>query len=148
MGCHFLLAGIFLTQGSNPYLLCLLNWQADFFYHCTACVCVCVCVRVRSVVSSSLWPHGLQAARLLCPWNLWTAICQALLSMESSGKKYWSGLPFPTPGDLLDPGIEPESHALASGFFTTVPPGKPLFVHVQTSISDNAIKKQVTKGKV
>ena len=68
--------------------------------------------------------------------------------MESSGKKYWSGLPFPTPGDLLDPGIEPEFHALASGFFTTVPPGKPLFVHVQTSISDNAIKKQVTKGKV
>ena len=29
MGCHFLLQGIFLTQGSNPHLLCLLHWQAD-----------------------------------------------------------------------------------------------------------------------
>ena len=34
-------------------------------------------------------------------------------------------LPFPSPGDLLDPGIEPKSPALAGGFFTTVPPGKP-----------------------
>ena len=33
------------------------------------CVCVCVCVCLRSVVSYSLWPHGLQPARLLCPWN-------------------------------------------------------------------------------
>ena len=40
-------------------------------------------------------------------------------------QKYWSGLLLPTPGDFLDPGIEPESPALASGFFTTEPPGKP-----------------------
>ena len=39
--------------------------------------------------------------------------------------EYWSGLPFPSPGDLPDPGIEPESPALADGFFTTEPPGKP-----------------------
>jgi len=38
--------------------------------------------------------------------------------------KYWSGLPFPSPGDLPDPGIELMSPALASGFFTTQPPGK------------------------
>ena len=41
---------------------------------------------------------------------------------------HWSGLPFPSPGHLLDPGIEPEtpvSPALAGGFFTTAPPGKP-----------------------
>ena len=38
---------------------------------------------------------------------------------------YWSGLPFPSPGDLPDPGIEGTSPVLAGGFFTTEPPGKP-----------------------
>ena len=38
--------------------------------------------------------------------------CQALLSMEFSRQGYWSGLPFPSPGDLPDPGIEPGSPAL------------------------------------
>ena len=53
--------------------------------------------------------------------------CQAPLSMGFSRQEYWSGLPFPTPGDLPDPGIESESpvpRALAGGFFTTEPPGK------------------------
>ena len=43
-----------------------------------------------------------------------------------------SKFPFPTPGDLPDPGIEPSSFvslALASGFFTAVPPGKPVRIH-------------------
>ena len=59
----------------------------------------------------------------------WTIAHQAPLSMESSRQEYWSGLPFPTPGDLLDLGIKsasPVSPALAHGFFTTEPPGKPL----------------------
>ena len=47
-----------------------------------------------------------------------------------SRQQYWSGLPFPSPGDLPpgdlpDPGIEPESPALAGRFFTTKPPEKP-----------------------
>ena len=49
--------------------------------------------------------------------------------MEFFRQEYWSGLPFPSPGDLPDPEIEPASPAspaLAGGFFTTVPPGKPL----------------------
>ena len=45
--------------------------------------------------------------------------CQAPLSMEFSGQEYWSGLPFPAAGDLLDPGIKMASPALASGFFIT-----------------------------
>ena len=48
--------------------------------------------------------------------------------MEFSRQEYWSGLPFPTPGDLPYPGIEPvslASPALAGMFFTTAPPGKP-----------------------
>ena len=38
-------------------------------------------------------------------------------------QEYWSGLPFPSPGDLPDPGVEPTAPALAGGFFTTEPPG-------------------------
>ena len=45
--------------------------------------------------------------------------------MRVSRQEYWSGLPFPSAGDLPDPGIEPEAPALAGGFFTTEPPGKP-----------------------
>ena len=51
------------------------------------------------------------------------------LSMEFARQEYCSGLSFPPPWDLSNPGIEPESlvsPALAGGFFTTVPPGKPL----------------------
>ena len=61
----------------------------------------CAC----SVASDSLRPHG-----------------QAPLSMEVSRQEYWSGLPFPSPGDLSDPEIEPMSLvslALAGGFFIT-----------------------------
>ena len=44
---------------------------------------------------------------LVIPW-----ICQAPLSMGFSRQEYWSGLPFPSPGDLPNPGIEPRSPAL------------------------------------
>ena len=54
----------------------------------------------------------------------WTVARQAPLSMEFSRKEYWSGLPFPSPGDLPNPGIEPVSPALAGGLFTAEPPGK------------------------
>ena len=55
----------------------------------------------------------------------WTVDCQVPLSIEFSRQEYWSVLPFPTPGDLPDPGIEPTSPELAGGFFTTAPHGKP-----------------------
>ena len=60
--------------------------------------------------------------------TLWTVACQAPLSMGFSRQEYWSELPSPPPGDLLNPGIEPMSLAspvLAGRFFTTEPPGKP-----------------------
>ena len=61
--------------------------------------------------------------------TLCTAACQAPLSMGFPRQEYWSGLPFPSPGDLSDPGIEPTSpvsSAVAGRFFTTEPPGKPI----------------------
>ena len=51
----------------------------------------------------------------------WTIAHQAPLSMGFSRQEYWSRLPFPSPGDLPDPGIKPASPALACGFFTTEP---------------------------
>ena len=67
----------------------------------TKCVCVHV---VPSVVSNSATP--------------WTVARQAPLSMGFSKEEHWSGLPFPPPGELPDPGIRPTS-ALAGGFFST-----------------------------
>ena len=56
-----------------------------------ACVCVCVLSRVRLCDPMDYIAH------------------QASLSMKFSRQEYWSELPFPSPGDLLDPGIEPMS---------------------------------------
>ena len=55
----------------------------------------------------------------------WTVALQAPLLMAFLRQEYWSGLPFPSPGDLPDPGIEPASPALAGGIFTTEPPARP-----------------------
>ena len=60
--------------------------------------------------------------------TLWTLARQAPLSREFPRQEYWSGLPFPSPGALPDPGIEPVSlvsSALADESFTTEPLGKP-----------------------
>ena len=55
----------------------------------------------------------------------WTVTHKAPLSMEFSRQEYWSGFPFPPPGDLPDPGIEPVSPALAGRFSVIEPPGRP-----------------------
>ena len=55
----------------------------------------------------------------------WTVACQALLSVKFSRQGYRSGLPFPPPGDLPDPGIELRSLALQADTLTSELPGKP-----------------------
>ena len=50
----------------------------------------------------------------------WTVACQAPLSMGFPRQEYWSGLPFPSPGDLPDPAIEPGSPALQANSLLTV----------------------------
>ena len=77
---------------------------------------MCVCVHTQSLSCVQLF---------VTPW---TVARQAPLSMEFSRQEYWSGLPFPTPGDLPDPVVEPASlmsPELASGFCSTEPPVKP-----------------------
>ena len=56
--------------------------------------------------------------------GLWTVACQAPLSIGFSRQEYWSGLPFPSPGDLSDPGIESRSPALQADALPSEQPGK------------------------
>ena len=65
--------------------------------------------------------HACMLSSVLLFVTLWTVVRQAPLSMGFSRPEYWSRLPFPTPGDLPDPGIKPTSLGspeLAGGFFT------------------------------
>ena len=81
------------------------------------CVCVCVCMHTPSISPIQLFGTPQ------------TVALQAPLSVGFSKQEYCSGLPFPPLGDLPNPGIEtvsPVSPALASGFFTTEPSGKPI----------------------
>ena len=73
----------------------------------TMCVYVCVCAS-HSVVSDSLLPQG--PVGFLCP------LCR---------QEYWSRLPFPSPGDLPNPGIEPKWPAWKADSLPSEPPGKP-----------------------
>ena len=74
-------------------------------------VVLCGPVLSCSAVSDPLQPHGLQPARLLCPWGF-------------SRPEYWSGLPCPPPGDLPDPGIKPRSPTLQADSLPAESPGK------------------------
>ena len=57
----------------------------------------------------------------------WTVVCQVPLSMEFSRQEYWSGLPFPSPGDLPDPGMEPGSPELQAD---SLPPEPKLAINL------------------
>ena len=68
--------------------------------------------------------------------HVWAVARQAPLSMGFSRQEYWSGLPFPSPGNLPNPGVKPISPASAGKFFTTESPGKskvPLYLFFKTS---------------
>ena len=85
------------------------------------CVCVGVCMHART----------LSCVRLFV--TPWTVALQAPLSMEFSRQEYWSGLPFPTSGDLPDTGLKPMSlvsPALAGEFFITSPPYMKAHLHL------------------
>ena len=72
--------------------------------------------------------HGGGLVTKSCPTlgTPWTVAHQAPLSMRFSRREYWSGLPFPSPGDLPDPGNELGSPALQADSLPTEPPGKPI----------------------
>ena len=61
-------------------------------------------------------------------WFPWTVAHQTSLSVEFPRQEYWSGLPFPSPGDLPDPGIQPGPLALQADSLPSEPPGKPIYL--------------------
>ena len=93
------------------------------------CVCVCVCVCIVGIIKS------MSNVRLFA--TPWTIACQKSLSMGFPRQEYWSGLPFPSPGDLSfflsffpgdlsNSGSHPPSSLLAGRFFTAESLGKPI----------------------
>ena len=97
------------------YSLLLAGTRGGGKFYSSVCVCVCVCARALSHILTLCNPmdcslQGSSVHGIFCPW---------------------SGLPFPTPGDLPDSGIKLASlvpPALACEFFSTVPPGKPFIL--------------------
>ena len=82
----------------------------------------------------------------------WTVARQAPLSMEFSRQEYWSGLSFPSPVDLPDPGIEPRSPTLWADYLPCEPPRKPKntgmgSLSLLQNISPCAQKLATTEGK-
>ena len=75
----------------------------------------------------------------------WTVAHQAPLSMEFSRQEYWSGLPFPPPGDLPNPEIEFRSPALKADCLLSEPPGKPTSIMLLFLYVD---KKESQKGHI
>ena len=99
---------------ANMVMASVNSWASEYFFFTAFTLCCPKYLQwwhACSVMSDSLWPHGLA--------------CQAPLSMRFSGQENWSGLPFSTPGDLPNTGIELTSPALVDEFFTTELHGKP-----------------------
>ena len=85
--------------------------------------------------------HSVGGSLFVTPW---TVAHQVPLSMELSRQEYWSGLPFPPPGDLPDSGIEPTSLAshvsyIAGRFFTSTPPGKLFYEEVTGKLGSHQV---------
>ena len=97
---------------------------ARIYPACLFLFCWHLCLQIKNICVKD-WLHAQLLSHVWFSVTPWTVACQAALSMEFSREEYWSGLPFPSPRDLPDPGIKPGSPALTGGFFTTAPPGKP-----------------------
>ena len=97
------------------------------------------CVQCSIVFNiKSFWMHcvtnGLANVKSLSRvWlfaTLWTVAHQAPLSIGFSRQEYWGGLPFPSPDDLLNPGIEPGSPSVQADALTSELPGKTIYIYI------------------
>ena len=112
VGSHSLLQGLFLTQGSNPGLLWILYHLSQKSWH------------LFKKIKIEAGGCGLVAMSCLALATPWTIACQATLAMGFPRQTYRSGLLFPSPGDIVDPGIEPGSPVLQANSLPSEPPGK------------------------
>ena len=111
-------------------------------YSCLCHICICIIGWQSLMYTNTLvgllylpWPpsmghasRGGKVKSLSCVQLFaapWTVACQDSPSMGFARQEYWSGLPFPSPGHLPNPGTEPVSHALHAYSLPSDPPGKP-----------------------
>ena len=80
---------------------------------------------LKTIPGGSYWPQYVCACSVVSDSAIHGLSLPGSSVYGFPGQEYWSGLPFPLPGDHSDPGTEPVCPALTGGFFTTVPPGKP-----------------------
>ena len=92
--------------------LCTCFRNGAFLYRCPSLPMCCILCLVTQSCLTLCDPHGLQPIRLLCPWGF-------------SRQEYQSGLPYPPPGDLPNPGIKPRSSTLQVDFLPSEPARKP-----------------------
>ena len=119
---------ISFLYSSSVYSCHLLLSSASSHQLCILYIVVCIlfgCMHIQSPSCIRLF---------VTPW---TAPCQTPVSVAYSRQEYWSGLPFPSPGDLLYQVIESVSSALAGKLFTTESPGKPVNVCICQPQSPN-----------
>ena len=137
----------YLTSLSLSFLISKMGtWYYQDFYlkylahHLEHGECVCMCMHTR------MHAQSLSCVRLfVTPRNVDQ---QAPLSVEFSRQGYWSRFPFPSTGDLPNPGIKPTAPmapALTGRFFTTVPPGKSLWNLVGVNKYEFILYGQMTK---
>ena len=116
-----------LFQGAHKVNFFLIILRLICFFHCVSiCIDGSKAIVDKSAATLIKVESGGGLVTQLCPIlaTPWTVTHLAPLSMGFSRQEYWSGLPFPSPGDLPDPGIELGSHALQGDSLMTEPPGK------------------------
>ena len=119
-----------------PLYLCLFSCLTyrdivTIFLNSIYALIYCITVFLSDLLHSVCELKSLSHVRLFV--TPWTVACQTPQSMEFSRQEYWIGLPFPSPGDLPDPGSEPRSPALQADALPSEPPGKPIgsiFIHL------------------
>ena len=120
-----------MCQNFIPYKKCVFI-HVCMYIHCMFrphCVCLLdlhghlCCFHLLAIVNRK-WKKVRLLSRVRLFATLWTVVHQAPPSMGFSRQEYWSGLPFPSPGDFPDPGIEPRSPALQADALPCEPPGK------------------------
>ena len=129
-----LLQKLFICQSRCLHTLCLIHHTPWDLQVTLTLLHGHACELSGSVTSDSLQSHGLQPNRLLCSYGF-------------SRQEYWIGLPFPSPGDLPNPGIKPTSPIVAGGFFTTEPLGSPHPPPLSPSPSNNCSYSAVVGRK-
>ena len=95
------------------------------------CICVCVCACIQAYINMYTCIHEHESESEVA--QSWLTLCDPMdCSLPGSSvhgifqQEYWSGLPFPSPGDLPDPGIKPWSPSLHADALPSEPPGKPI----------------------